>query len=162
MRNFKKSFIILFCLVAYSCGYQLQDTSSLAVKAGKVFIETNDPYSPFYKVLKNTMKINKISFSESRSSADTIIIINDADFKERVVTVSSSNYPKEYEINLEVTWSLTHQDQIIIEKAKYTEMGDYSFDRNLILGKVNESNFIKESLAEQVVEKIILRMSEVT
>jgi outer membrane lipopolysaccharide assembly protein LptE/RlpB len=61
-----------------------------------------------------------------------------------------------------VTWSLTHQDQIIIEKAKYTEMGDYSFDRNLILGKVNESNFIKESLAEQVVEKIILRMSEVT
>ena len=57
--------------------------------------------------------------------------------------------------------SLTHQDQIIIEKAKYTEMGDYSFDRNRILGKVNESNFIKESLAEQVVEKIILRMSEV-
>jgi len=108
------------------------------------------------------MKINGISFSESRSSADTIIIINDDDFKERVITVSSSNYPKEYEINLEVTWSLIHQDQIIIENAKYTEMGDYSFDRNRILGKVNESKFIKESLAEHVVEKIILRMSEVT
>ena len=148
--------------MAYSCGYQLQDTSSVAAKAGKVFIETNDSYSPFYKVLKNTMKINGISFSESRSSADTIIIINNDDFKERVITVSSSNYPKEYEINLEVTWSLIHKDQIIIENAKYTEMGDYSFDRNRILGKVNESNFIKESLAEHVVEKIILRMSEVT
>ena len=148
--------------MAYSCGYQLQDTSSLAVKAGKVFIETNDPYSSFYKVLKNRMKINGISFSESRSSADTIIIINNDDFKERVITVSSSNYPKEYEINLEVTWSLIHQDQIIIENARYTEIGDYSFDRNRILGKVNESNFIKESLSEHVVEKIILRMSEVT
>ena len=148
--------------MAYSCGYQLQDTSSLAIKAGKVFIETNDSYSPFYKVLKNRMKISGISFSESRSSADTIIIINNDDFKERVITVSSSNYPKEYEINLEVTWSLIHQDQIIIENARYTEMGDYSFDRNRILGKVNESNFIKESLSEHVVEKIILRMSEVT
>ena len=108
------------------------------------------------------MKINGISFSESRSSADTIIIINNDDFKERVITVSSSNYPKEYEINLEVTWSLIHQDQIIIENARYIEMGDYSFDRNRILGKVNESNFIKESLSEHVVEKIILRMSEVT
>ena len=148
--------------MAYSCGYQLQDTSSLAVKAGKVFIETNDSYSLFYKVLKNRMKINGISFSESRSSADTIIIINNDDFKERVITVSSSNYPKEYEINLEVTWSLIHQDQIIIDNARYTEIGDYSFDRNRILGKVNESNFIKESLSEHVVEKIILRMSEVT
>ena len=148
--------------MAYSCGYQLQDTSSLADRAGKVFIETNDSYSPFYKVLKNRMKISGISFSESRSSADTIIIINNDDFKERVITVSSSNYPKEYEINLEVTWSLIHQDQIIIENARYTEMGDYSFDRNRILGKVNESNFIKESLSEHVVEKIILRMSEVT
>ena len=92
--------------MAYSCGYQLQDTSSLADRAGKVFIETNDSYSSFYKVLKNRMKINGISFSESRSSADTIIIINNDDFKERVITVSSSNYPKEYEINLEVTWSL--------------------------------------------------------
>ena len=148
--------------MAYSCGYQLQDTSSLAVKAGKVFIETNDSYSLFYKVLKNRMKINGISFSESRSSADMIIIINNDNFNERVITVSSSNYPKEYEINLEVTWSLIHQDQIIIENARYTEMGDYSFDRNRILGKVNESNFIKESLSEHVVEKIILRMSEVT
>ena len=148
--------------MAYSCGYQLQDTSSLADRAGKVFIETNDSYSPFYKVLKNSMKINGISFSESRSSADTIIIINNDDFKERVITVSSSNYPKEYEINLEVTWSLIHQDQIIIENARYTEIGDYSFDRNRILGKINESNFIKESLSEHVVEKIILRMSEVT
>ena len=162
MRNYKKTFTILFCLIAYSCGYQLQDTSSLADRAGKVFIETNDSYSPFYKVLKNRMKINGISFSESRSSADTIIIINNDDFKERVITVSSSNYPKEYEINLEVTWSLIHQDQIIIENARYTEMGDYSFDRNRILGKVNESDFIKESLSEHVVEKIILRMSEVT
>ena len=148
--------------MAYSCGYQLQDTSSLADRVGKVFIETNDSYSSFYKVLKNRMKISGISFSESRSSADTIIIINNDDFKERVITVSSSNYPKEYEINLEVTWSLIHQDQIIIENARYTEMGDYSFDRNRILGKVNESNFIKESLSEHVVEKIILRMSEVT
>jgi len=148
--------------MAYSCGYQLQDTSSLADRAGKVFIETNDSYSSFYKVLKNRMKINGISFSESRSSADTIIIINNDDFKERVITVSSSNYPKEYEINLEVTWSLIHQEQIIIENARYTEMEDYSFDRNRILGKVNESNFIKESLSEHVVEKIILRMSEVT
>ena len=148
--------------MAYSCGYQLQDTSSLADRAGKVFIETNDSYSSFYKVLKNRMKISGISFSESRSSADTIIIINNDDFKERVITVSSSNYPKEYEINLEVTWSLIHQDQTIIENARYTEMGDYSFDRNRILGKVNESNFIKESLSEHVVEKIILRMSEVT
>ena len=162
MRNYKKTFTILFCLMAYSCGYQLQDTSSLADRAGKVFIETNDSYSSFYKVLKNRMKINGISFSESRSSADTIIIINNDDFKERVITVSSSNYPKEYEINLEVTWSLIHQDQIIIENVRYTEMGDYSFDRNRILGKVNESNFIKESLSEHVVEKIILRMSEVT
>ena len=162
MRNYKKTFTILFCLMAYSCGYQLQDTSSLADRAGKVFIETNDSYSSFYKVLKNRMKINGISFSESRSSADTIIIINNDDFKERVITVSSSNYPKEYEINLEVTWSLIHQDQIIIENARYTEMGDYSFDRNRILGKINESNFIKESLSENVVEKIILRMSEAT
>ena len=119
MRNYKKTFTILFCLMAYSCGYQLQDTSSLADRAGKVFIETNDSYSPFYKVLKNRMKINGISFSESRSSADTIIIINNDDFKERVITVSSSNYPKEYEINLEVTWSLIHQDQIIIEARDF-------------------------------------------
>jgi|TARA_B100000959_G_scaffold108623_1_gene114501 LPS-assembly lipoprotein len=160
--NLKKSLIIPLCLIAFSCGYQLQDTSSLASKTGSIFIETNDRYSPFYKVLKSTLKSNGIPLSESRSAANTIIVINNDDFRERVITVSSSNYPKEYEINLEVTWSMIHQNESIIENAKYKEAGDYSFDRSQILGKVKESNFIKESLAEQVVEKILLRMNEVS
>tara|TARA_B100000427_G_C15344807_1_gene522820 strand:+ start:34 stop:480 length:447 start_codon:yes stop_codon:yes gene_type:complete len=147
--------------MASSCGYELQDTSSLPTKSGNVYIETTDPYSSFYRALKRRIKSSGITLSESRALADTIIIINNDDFKERVITVSSSNYPKEFEINLEVTWTLIHQNESIIESAKYKEVGDYSFDRNQILGKANESNFIKESLAEQVVEKIFLRMNEV-
>lgn len=107
------------------------------------------------------MKAKGISLSDVRAAADTIIIIDSDDFKERVITVSSSNYPKEFEINLEVTWSLIHQNESIIESEKYKEIGDYSFDRNQILGKANESKFIKDSLAEQVVEKIFLRINEV-
>ena len=102
-----------------------------------------------------------ISLSESRALADTIIIINNDDFEDRVITVSSSNYPKEYEINLEVTWTLIHQNESIIESAQYKEEGDYSFNRNQILGIANESKFIKDSLAEKLVEKILLRMNEV-
>ncbi len=161
MRNIQKSLILLLCLIATSCGYELQDTSSLATKSGNVFIETTDPYSAFYRILRNKMKTNGISLSDARAAADTIIIIDNDDFKERVITVSSSNYPKEFEINLEVTWSLIHQNESIIESVKYKEIGDYSFDRNQILGKANESKFIKDSLAEQVVEKIFLRINEV-
>ena len=161
MGKIQKSSIILFCLVASSCGYELQDTSSLATKSGNVFIETTDPYSSFYRVLKRRLKSSGISFSENRALADTIIVIKNDDFKERVITVSSSNYPKEFEINLEVTWTLIHQNESIIESAQYKEMGDYSFNRNQILGKTNESTFIKESLANQLAEKIFLRMNEV-
>ena len=161
MGKIQKSSIILLCLVASSCGYELQDTSSLATKSGNVFIETTDPYSSFYRVLKRRLKSSGISFSENRALADTIIVINNDGFKERVITVSSSNYPKEFEINLEVTWSLIHQNQSIIENSEYKEVADYSFDRNQILGKENESKFIKESLAEQVVDKILLRINEV-
>ena len=67
----------------------------------------------------------------------------------------------EFEINLEVTWTLIHQNESIIESVQYKEMGDYSFNRNQILGKTNESTFIKESLANQLAEKIFLRMNEV-
>lgn len=161
MGNIQKSLAILFCLIASSCGYELQDTSSLATKSGNVFLETTDRYSSFYRILNYTLKSNGISLSQSRATADTIIIISSDDFNERVITVSSSNYPKEFEINLEVTWSLIHQNEIIIESAQYKEAGDYSFDRNQILGKANESKFIKESLAEQVVDKILLRINEV-
>ena len=161
MRNIQKSLIILSCLIASSCGYELQDTSALATKSGNVFLETTDRYSSFYRILKNTLKSNGIALSESRAAADTIIIISNDDYKERVITVSSSNYPKEFEINLEVTWSLIHQNESIIESVKYKEIGDYSFDRNQILGKANESKFIKDSLAEKVVEKILLRINEV-
>ena len=161
MGNIQKSSIILFCLIASSCGYELQDTSSLATKSGNVYIETADPYSSFYRALKRRIKLSGISLSESRVLADTIIIINNDDFEDRVITVSSSNYPKEYEINLEVTWTLIHQNESIIESAQYKEEGDYSFNRNQILGKANESKFIKDSLAEKLVEKILLRMNEV-
>ena len=161
MSNIQKSLVLLLCLIATSCGYELQDTSSLATKSGNVFIETTDPYSAFYRIFRNKMKAKGISLSDVRAAADTIIIIDSDDFKERVITVSSSNYPKEFEINLEVTWSLIHQNESIIESEKYKEIGDYSFDRNQILGKANESKFIKDSLAEQVVEKIFLRINEV-
>ena len=48
----------------------------------------------------------------------------------------------------------------MIENSEYKEVADYSFDRNQILGKENESKFIKES-PEQVVDKILLRINEV-
>ena len=161
MGNIQKSSIILFCLMASSCGYELQDTSSLANRSGNVYIETTDPYSSFYRVLKRRLKSSGITLSESRALADTIIIINNDEFKESVITVSSSNYPKEFGINLEVTWTLIHQNESIIENAEYKEMGDNSFNRNQILGKANESTFIKESLAKQLVDKIFLRINEV-
>ncbi len=87
MRNIQKSLTLLLCLIATSCGYELQDTSSLATKSGNVFIETTDPYSAFYRILRNKMKANGISLSDARAAADTIIIIDNDDFKERVITV---------------------------------------------------------------------------
>ena len=87
--------------------------------------------------------------------------MNEDEFLERVITVSSSNYPKEYEVRLLVKWSLIHQNQTVIESMQFTQDQDYSFDQNQLLGKVNESDFIKQALAEQLTEKIFLRINEV-
>ena len=52
--NIQKSLIILSCLIASSCGYELQDTSALANKSGNVFLETTDRYSSFIGSSKYT------------------------------------------------------------------------------------------------------------
>ena len=161
MRNFHKSSTIILCFLLASCGFELQDTSLLSSKLGTTYIQTNDPYSLFYKTLKKTMKSNGFLISDNKVGASTILILNEDEFLERVITVSSSNYPKEYEVRLLVKWSLIHQNQTVIESMQFTQGQDYSFDQNQLLGKVNESDFIKQALAEQLTEKIFLRINEV-
>ena len=142
MRNFHKSSTIILCFLLASCGFELQDTSLLSSKLGTTYIQTNDPYSSFYKTLKKTMKSNGFLISDNRVGASTILILNEDEFLERVITVSSSNYPKEYEVRLLVKWSLIHQNQTVIESLQYTQGQDYSFDTETKPLKLIQSQLI--------------------
>ena len=60
--------IILTSFMLLSCGFELQNTANLTGKLENLYIQTNDPYTVFYRTIKRQMANHGVELvTESKS-----------------------------------------------------------------------------------------------
>ena len=89
-----------------------------------------------------------------------VIIIHQDESTQRILSVSGTNMPREYEVYYLVEWSLVKDKQVIIQPMTSSKYHDYTFDQRQLLGKSNESLIIQEALAKDIVQMILVKLNQ--
>ena len=156
----KKLAITVTSLLLLGCGFQLQNSANFVGKLETLYIQTTDPYTVFYQTMKRKMVDNGIEITTERAAADFVLTIHADETDQRILSVSGRNTPREYEVYYLVKWSLTKGNQIIIQPTTNNRFQDYTFDQRQLLGKSTESRIIQESLAEDIVQMILVKLNQ--
>ena len=161
MKTLKQLTCLIGLLILSGCGFELQNTGNLNEKIASVYIQTIDPYSSFFRSIKDALRNNGVMISDKRDEASYVLVIKEDISSDRILSISAKNTPMEYEIAYQVVWSLFKGNQEIISDAKHIETQDYSFDQNQLLGKRKEAEYLNASLAAKISKGVLLKLGSI-
>ena len=161
MKTLKQLTCLIGLLILSGCGFELQNTGNLNEKIDSVYIQTLDPYSSFFRSIKDALRNNGVMISDKRDEASYVLVIKEDISSDRILSISAKNTPMEYEIAYQVVWSLFKGNQEIISDTKHIETQDYSFDQNRLLGKRKEAEYLNDSLAEKISNGVLLKLGSI-
>ena len=147
-------------MMLMGCGFELQNTASFTGKLETLYIKTADPYTIFYRTIKRQMANHGVEIVTESDDSNFVIIIHQDESTQRILSVSGTNMPREYEVYYLVEWSLVKDKQVIIQPMTSSKYHDYTFDQRQLLGKSNESLIIQEALAKDIVQMILVKLNQ--
>jgi outer membrane lipopolysaccharide assembly protein LptE/RlpB len=78
----------------------------------------------------------------------------------RVVSVSASNQPNQYEITYTVRVSVTAGEKDLLPAQDVIETRTYSFSEPLLLAKGHEEDVLREDMARALADRVMRLLSQ--
>ena len=83
-------FISFLATLVLSCGFELQNTSNIGEKLDALTIKTNNPYSIFYRTLRNQFRESGTKITDDVSQSDYTLTILMDESEQRTLSVSAT------------------------------------------------------------------------
>lgn len=151
-----KIFLTAACLGG--CGFQLEGATELAEGLQRVYIQAADPYSPFVRAFQERVRQRSGEVVQDRDDADVVLMVLADETGQRVLSVSSRNLPREYEVFYVLRFSVTGPNRSASDVQNLDLIRSYAFDETQVLGKRNEEVTLRRSLAEDLARQVMRRI----
>ncbi len=153
------SALVLSALWLGGCGWRLQGTARLPEVMSVTYVETDDHYTDFNRVLRESLEASGVSITSNRAQATAIVRIVKDDSGQRVLSVSARNTPEEYEVFYAIEYSVQSPAGELIAPNRLELTRDYSYDTTAVLAKQREQVVLREALARDLAGLVIRRMA---
>ncbi|HSC06208.1 MAG TPA: LPS assembly lipoprotein LptE [Steroidobacteraceae bacterium] len=151
----ERGFILLFALALAACGFHRQGVRPVSPVMKLTYLDARDERSDFLRGLSSALEANGATLAATRDGATAILSVERDETGQRVLSVSARNTPTEYEIYYTVTYSVTAGGEELLAPRTITLTRDYSFDEEALLAKQHEEEFLRESLARDLVSQVM-------
>jgi LPS-assembly lipoprotein len=153
--------VILLCLLSAlaACGFHLRGVPQLPPQMARTYIDTSDPYSLFYRFLRQELAAAGVELVDSAAAANAVFSILSDETDQRVLSVSARNVPREYEVYYSVYFTVQSNDGLLLEPQLQTGTRDYTYDETQVLGKSREEELLREAIARDLVRIILIQLS---
>jgi len=142
-----------------ACGWRLQGTARLPEVMLVTYIESEDRYTDFNRVLRESLEASGARVSSDKSQATAVVRIRKDESGQRVLSVSARNTPEEYEVFYAVEYSVESPTGELIAPQQLELTRDYSYDERAVLAKQREQSVLREALARDLAGLVIRRLA---
>jgi LPS-assembly lipoprotein len=152
--------LLLACatLALAGCGFHLQGANPLPEGSRKVRIVTADEVTPFAVELRRAIERSGGTVVATTAEAETVLRIQRDRSGRRVLSVSASNTPQEYEIFYIVEYSVQRAGKEVLEAQPLELLRTMSFDDAQLLAKDREEAILREAMARDLAMLVVRRL----
>jgi LPS-assembly lipoprotein len=142
-----------------ACGFHLQGRAPLPDVMKRPFLEVPDVQSEFAQRLRHALLANGADLMPQKDHASAVISILSDNVRRRVLTVTATNQPAQYEVTYTVGFTVNAGDQQLLAPQEVTATRVYSFDERLLLAKGHEEDVLRQDLASDLADRVMRRLS---
>jgi len=144
------------------CGWQLQGMHRVPEYVTPLYLDLTDIHSPFAEALQQRLMRAGVAVTDDRTKAQATLRVSIDNSSHRVSSVSAFNEPQQYEVFYDVEYSLeSHTPGIatLLPKQKVGATRTMSYDKTLALAKEREEKFLRTTLADDLADQLMRRLS---
>ena len=143
--------------VLAACGFHLQGVARLPPAFAATRLVAEDRYTDFHRALSDALRASGSRLVGSDATATVEVLADDSG--QRVLSVSASNTPTEYEVYYTVRYRVRIGDKQVLSPKVLTLTKDYSFNEAAVLAKEQEQQQIRAALARELAALVLRRLT---
>ncbi|MCZ6497170.1 MAG: LPS assembly lipoprotein LptE [Gammaproteobacteria bacterium] len=151
-------FVLLGAANLGGCGFHLEGAGTLPAVTTTTYLDAANPHTEFYSSLREALTARGARVTESRQDAGAVLSILEDISGQRMLSVSVRNIPREYEVFYSITFSLESEGEKLIPAESLVATRSYTYDETLVLGKSAEEAVLRQSLAQDLVRRVLRRI----
>ena len=145
--------------VAAGCGLRLQGREAVPQAFASVFIDAQDEQSDFVQALSRSLAASGVRLERDAARAEAVVRSTRDEVKERVLSVSARNIPREYELVYRVQFSVQKGDAELLAPREATLARDFTFDETILLAKEREQRLLEDALARDLAAIVMRQLA---
>jgi LPS-assembly lipoprotein len=157
-RSAHASLVLALLLGLAGCGFHLQGAGTLPPSMMRTYVETDEPHSEFSVSLTDVLRQRGAEVLAAPADGAAVLGISIDDTGQRVLSVSSRNIPREYEVYYAVTFSLRVGTENLIAGESLVVTRAYTYDETQVLAKAAEEQVLRDALAEDLARRVLQRI----
>lgn len=144
------------------CGFHLQGVARLPGAFANTALVAGDRYTEFHRALSEALRVSGSTVVADEAHAGATVEVLGDENGQRVLSVSASNTPTEYEVYYTIRYRVRVGTQEALPPQELTLTRDYSFDTGAVLAKEHEQEEIRAALARELAALVMRRLAALT
>jgi len=149
----------LTALLLGGCGFRLQGHAGLPDTVKNAYLEVPDEQSDFVQSLRHALLSNGVHLAQQKAHASAVLSILKESVTRRVLSVSATNQPSQYEVTYTVGFSVSAGDKELLSPQELSATRSYSFDERLLLAKGHEEDILRQDMAHDLADMVMRRLA---
>ena len=152
---------LVLCALLAGCGFHLQGVARLPPAFATTELVAEDRYTEFHRALVEALRASGSRLVGPNGGAGASVEVLGDDSGQRVLSVSASNTPTEYEVYYSVRYRVRVGGKEVLSPKQLTLTKDYSFNETAVLAKEQEQDQIRAALARELAALVMRRLSAI-
>jgi LPS-assembly lipoprotein len=142
-----------------ACGFHLEGRTPLPDVIKAAYVQTADAQTDFVQSLHKALLTSGVRPPASREEASAVVYVLKDEVVKRVLSVTASNQPSEYEVTYNVRFSVSSGDKELLPPQDVATKRSYSFDESLLLAKEHEEAILRQAMAHDLADIVMRQLS---
>jgi LPS-assembly lipoprotein len=149
--------LVLLLPALGACGFHLQGVARLPPAFATTQLIAEDRYTDFHRALADALRASGSQLAASGATATVEVLTDDSG--QRVLSVSASNTPTEYEVYYTIRYRVRVGEREVLTPKALTLTRAYSFEAAAVLAKEHEQEQIRAALARELASLVMRRLT---
>lgn len=146
------------CLSLAGCGFHLSGAPQLPAAMKLTYISALGGDAELIRELRRNLNTPVTAVTEHAATATATLNILHSQRYQRVLSVSNTGQPVEYQVAYQVQFSLTAGGRVLISPQTLTLTQDYAYDVANVIGDTEQANVLYAAMERNMAQLIMFRL----